>query len=71
MNSNSPDAQTEACLVNNLDEHHKLLLLVDGPTLSFQNSSATLVNRFMSAAVRKIYHIVLRKLPLARGALVA
>ena len=48
--------------ITNLDQHHKMLLLLEGLQLPFDNITADSIKRFVAAAVGKIYKIPTEKL---------
>ena len=48
--------------ISNLDRDSKVLLLLGGLPLRFDNATAILIKRFMSSAVRKIYKLHTNKL---------
>ena len=48
--------------ITNLDQHDKMLLLLGGLQLPFNNLKANSIKRFVAAAVGKIYKIRTEKL---------
>ena len=49
-------------LITSSEQHHKMLLLFGGPQLPFDNTGVYSINRFVVAAVGKIYKICSKKL---------
>ena len=55
--SNQADVVNICQFINNLDRHHKVLLLLGGLFLPFDNVTNTLIKRFIAAAVGKIHKL--------------
>ena len=60
--SNPTDGIQIANLIKKLNRQNKVMLLVGGLSLSFDNQTTTLVKRFVSSAVGKIYKLRTEKL---------
>ena len=56
--------------ITNLDQHHKMLLLLGGLQLLFDNITKNPIKRFVAAAVGKIYNIHTEKLHELGGSVV-
>ena len=52
--SDQADGVNICQIIDNLDRHHKVLLLLGGLCLPFNNVTNTLMKRFIAAAVAKI-----------------
>ena len=55
--SNQADGVNICQLVDNLDPHHKVLLLLGGLCLPFDNVTNTLIKSFIAAVVGKIHKL--------------
>ena len=55
--SNQADGVNICRFIDNLDRHHKVLLLLGGLYLPFDNVTNTLIKRSIAAAVGKIYEL--------------
>ena len=55
--SNQADGVDICQFIDNLDRHHKVLLLLGGLCLPFENVTNTLVKRFIAAAIGKIHKL--------------
>ena len=55
--SNQADGVNICQFIDNLDRHHKVLLLLGGLCLPFDNVTNTLIKRFIAAAIGKIYKL--------------
>ena len=55
--SNQDDGVNICQFIDNLDRHHKVLLLLGGLCLPFDNVTNTLIKRFIAAAVGKIHKL--------------
>ena len=55
--SNRPDGVNICKFIDNLDRHHKVLLLLGGLCLPFDNVTNTLIKRFIAAAVGKTHKL--------------
>ena len=55
--SNQADGVNICQFIDNLDRHHKVLLLFGGLCLPFDNVTNMLINRFIAAAVGKIHKL--------------
>ena len=53
--SNQADGVNICQFIDNLDRHHKVLLLLGGLCLPFDNVTNTLIKRFIEAAIGKIF----------------
>ena len=53
---------TDGDQIVNLDQHHKMLLLLGGLQLPFDNITTNSIKRFVAATVGKIYKIRMEKL---------
>ena len=60
--SNPTDGIQIANIIKNLNRQNKVMLLVGGLSLPFDNQTATLVKKFLSSAVGKIYKLRTEKL---------
>ena len=60
--SNPTDGIQIANFIKNLNRQNKVMLLVDGLSLPFDNQTTTLVKKFVSSAVGKIYKLRIEKL---------
>ena len=54
---NPVDGDQIVDFITNLDQHNKMLLLLGGPQLPFDDLTANSIKRFLAAAVEKIYKI--------------
>ena len=54
---NQADGVNICQFIDNLDRHHKVLLLLGGLCLPFDNVTNTLIKRFIAAAVGKIHKL--------------
>ena len=59
---NQTDDITIADFITNLDPHKKVLLLLGGLSLPFDNASVVLIKRFFASAVGKIHKLHTAKL---------
>ena len=55
--SNQADGVNICRFIDNLDSHHRVLLLLGGLCLPFDNVTNTLIKRFIVAAVGKIHKL--------------
>ena len=55
--SNQADGVNVCQFIDNLDRHHKVLLLLGGLCLPFDNVTNTLIKRFTVAAVSKVHKL--------------
>ena len=55
--SNQADRVNICWFIDNLDRHHKILLLLGGLCLPFDNVTNMLIKRFIAAAVGKIHKL--------------
>ena len=55
--SNQADGVNKCQFIDNLDRHHKVLLLLGGLCLPFDNVTNTLIKRFIAAVIGKIYKL--------------
>ena len=55
--SNQADGVNICRFIDNLDRHHRVLLLLGGLCLPFDNVTNTLIKRFIAAAVGKIHKL--------------
>ena len=62
INFNQTDDITMSELVTNLDPHKKVLLLLGGLSLPFDDASVVLIKRFVASAVGKIHKLRTAKL---------
>ena len=62
IRSNPTDGIQIANLIKNLDRQHTVMLLVGGFSLPFDNETITLIKKFISSAVGKIYKLRTKKL---------
>ena len=53
--SNQADGVNICQFIDNLDRHHKVLLLLGGLCLPFDNVTNTLIKRFIAAAIGKLH----------------
>ena len=60
--SNPTDGIQMANFIKNLNRQNKVMLLVGGLSLPFDNQATTLVKKFVSSAVGKIYKLRTEKL---------
>ena len=60
--SNQADGVNICKFIDNLDRHHKVLLLLGGLCLLFDNVTNTLIKRFIAAAIGKIHKLHLERL---------
>ena len=60
--SNPTDDSQIANFIKNLNHQNKVMLLVGGLSLPFDNQTTTLVKKFVSSAVSKIYKLRTEKL---------
>ena len=60
--SNQADGVNICQFIDNLDRHHKVLLLLGGLCLPFDNVTNTLIKSFIAAAVGKIHKLRREKL---------
>ena len=56
INFNQTDGITMSDLITNLDPHNKVLLLLGGLSLPFDDASVVLIMRFVASAVGKIHN---------------
>ena len=59
--SNQADVDNICQFIDNLGRHHKVLLLLGGLCLPFDNVTNTLIKRFIMAAIGKIHKLSPRK----------
>ena len=59
---NQTDGITMSDFITNLDPHKKVLLLLGGPSLPFDDALVVLIKRFVASAVGKIYKLRTAKL---------
>ena len=57
INSSSTDGVQIVNFINNLDRQNKIMLLLGGLFLPFDKVTTTLIKRFLSASVGKIYKL--------------
>ena len=62
MRSNPTDGIQIANFIKVLNRQHKIMLLVGGLSLPFDHETTTLIKRFISTAVGKIYKLRTKKL---------
>ena len=62
INSNQTDGITMSDFITNLDPHKKVLLLLGGPSLPFDDASVVLVKKFVAFAIVKIHKLRAAKL---------
>ena len=62
MGSNPLDGIQSANSISGLNRQHKIMLLVGGLSLPFDHETTTLIKRFISSAVGKIYKLRTKKL---------
>ena len=62
MKSNPTDDTQIADFIKGLNRQHKIMLLVGGLSLPFDHETTTLIKRFISSAVGKIYKLRTKKL---------
>ena len=62
MRSNPTDGIQIADFIKGLNRQHKIMLLVSGLSLLFDHEITTLIKRFISSAVGKIYKLRTKKL---------
>ena len=55
--SNQADGVNICLFIDNLDRHHRVLLLLVGLCLPFDNETNTLIKRFIAAAIGKIHKL--------------
>ena len=55
--SNKDDGINICQFIDNLDHHHKVLLLLGGLYLPFDNVTNTLIKRFIAATIGKIHKL--------------
>ena len=55
--SNQADGVNICLFIDSLDRHHKVLLLLGGLCLPFDNVTNTSIKRFIAAAVGKIHKL--------------
>ena len=55
--SNEADGVNICQFIDNLDRHNKVLLLLGGLCLTFDNVTNTLIKRFIAAAIGKIHKL--------------
>ena len=55
--SNQADGVNICWFIDNLDRHHKVLLLLGGLCLPFDSVTNTLIKRFIAAAIGKIHKL--------------
>ena len=60
--SNQTDGVNICQLIDNLDRHHKVLLLLEGLCLLFDNVTNMFIKRFIVAAVGKIHKLLRERL---------
>ena len=60
--SNQADGVIICQFIDNLDRHHKVLLLSGGLYLPFDNVTNMLIKRFIAAAIGKIHKLCLERL---------
>ena len=57
INFNQTDGITMSDCITNLDPHKKVLLLLGGLSLPFDDASVVLIKRFVASAVGKVYKL--------------
>ena len=62
INFNQTDGITMSDFITNLDLHKKVLLLLGGLSLPFDDASVVLIKRFVASALRKIHKLRTAKL---------
>ena len=62
INFNQTDGIKMSDFISNLDPHRKVLLLLGGPSLPFEDASVVLIKRFVASAVGKIHKLHTAKL---------
>ena len=62
INFNQTDGITMSDFITNLDPHKKVLLLLGGLSLLFDDASVVLIKRFVASAVGKIHKLRTTKL---------
>ena len=62
INFNQTDGITVSDFITNLDPHKKVLLLLGGLSLLFDDASLVLIKRFVASAVGKIHKLRTAKL---------
>ena len=62
INFNQTDGITMSDFITNLDPHKKVLLLLGGLSLPFDDASVVLIKRFVASAVGKIHKLRTAKL---------
>ena len=55
--SNQADGVNICQFIDNLDRHHKVLLLLGGLCLPFDNATNTVIKRFIAAAIGKLHKL--------------
>ena len=55
--SNQADGVNICQFIDNLDRHHKILLLLRGLCLPFDNQTNTLIKRFIAEVIGKIHKL--------------
>ena len=62
INYNPSDGIQIAEYITNLDRHHRVLLLLGGLSLPFDTATITVITKFISSAVYKIYNLRIKRL---------
>ena len=62
INFNQTDGITMSDFITNLDPHKKVLLLLGGLSLPFDDASVVLIKRFVASVVGKIHKLGTAKL---------
>ena len=62
INFNQTDGITISDFITNLDPHKKVLLLLGGLSLPFEDASVVLIERFVAPAIGKIHKLRTAKL---------
>ena len=62
INFNQTDGITMSDFITNLDPHKKVLLLLGGLSLPFDDASVAVIKRFVASAVGKIHKLQTEKL---------
>ena len=68
--SNQADGVNTCQFIDNLDLHHKVLLLLGGLCLPFDNVTNTLIKRFITAAIGKVHKLRRERLRELEGTMV-
>ena len=68
--SNQADGVNICQFIDNLDLHHKVLLLLGGLSLPFHNVTNPLIKRFIAAAIGKVHKLRRERLRELEGTMV-